>query len=247
MKVAALYDIHANAPALEAVLDEVLSMGVDLIVFGGDVLPGPMPRETLSILRSITTPVQCISGNGDRVVLMATRGEEPTEVPLQFREVIHWNARQLVADDLAWMSTWPANLSLDIDNSEVLFCHASPRNDLDIFTEQTADTVLLPLFAQIREKVVVCGHTHMQFDRQIGQTRVVNAGSVGMSFEGTGAHWLLIDNEIWLMRTSYELASAADRIRASGYPQAEQFATQNVLATPTKKAMLKAFGNVPLN
>jgi putative phosphoesterase len=246
MRVAALYDIHANAPALEAVLDEVRTLGVDLIVFGGDVLPGPMPRQTLQILRSLQTQAHFICGNGDRVVLMAARGQEPTEVPAQFRDTIYWNAKQLTFDDLAWISSWPATLSVAISNSQMLFCHASPRNDTDVFTEMTPESDLLPLFSEVTESTVICGHMHMQFDRRIGQKRVVNAGSVGMSFEGAGAYWLLIDDELRLRRTSYDLEDAAARIRASGYPQAEQFAAQNVLTTPEKETMLKAFSNVRL-
>jgi putative phosphoesterase len=247
MKIAALYDIHANAPALEAVLEEVHTVGVDLIVFGGDALPGPMPQETLRLLRSLRIPSQFISGNGDRVVLMAARGEEPTEVPEQFRETVHWNAKQLSSEDLAWISSWPATLPLRISNSQALFCHASPRNDTDIFTELTKESDLLPLFASVSEGVVVCGHTHMQFDRKVGEKRVVNAGSVGMPFEGTGAFWLLIDGDLSLRRTSYNLVGAAARIGASGYPHAEYYASENVLTTPTKEAMLKAFSNVRLS
>jgi Icc-related predicted phosphoesterase len=247
MKVAALYDIHANTPALEAVLDEVHAIGVDLIVFGGDVLPGPLPRETLRLLRSLRVATRFISGNGERVVLMASRGEEPIEVPARFRETIYWNAKQLNHEDLDWISSWPATLSVAISNSEVLFCHATPRNDTDIFTEQTEESVLLPILERVSEKTIVCGHTHMQFDRRVGQKRVVNSGSVGMSFEGPGAYWLLIGDEIRLCRTSYDVARAADQIRASGYPIAEEFAAQNVLTTPTKEAMLKAFGNVRLS
>src|SRR5205085_2801049 len=94
-RVAALYDIHGNLPALEAALADVRQAGVDEIVIGGDVLPGPMPRETLECLLDLEIPVRFVRGNGDRVVLGAMRGEEPTEVPEPFREGIRWNARQL--------------------------------------------------------------------------------------------------------------------------------------------------------
>src|SRR5258706_1064098 len=94
-KVAALYDIHGNLPALEAVLAEIAREKVGAIVVGGDVVPGPMPRETLARLLELDIPTQFIVGNGDRVVLGALRGQEPLEVPAAFREVIWWNARQL--------------------------------------------------------------------------------------------------------------------------------------------------------
>src|SRR5437879_1209675 len=99
MRVAALYDIHANFPALEAVLQEVRQEKVEQIVVGGDVLPGPMPRETISSLRSLDIRVQYICGNGDRVVLAQMRGGDISEVPEQFREVIRWNAKQLSSEE----------------------------------------------------------------------------------------------------------------------------------------------------
>jgi predicted phosphodiesterase len=74
VKVAAVYDIHGNLPALEAVLEEVRQEGVDCLVVGGDVLPGPMPAETLDCLAALEVPVKFIRGNGDRVVLELLNG-----------------------------------------------------------------------------------------------------------------------------------------------------------------------------
>src|SRR5690349_7386197 len=95
MRVAAIYDIHGNLPALEAVLDELVDVGADLVVVGGDVLPGPMPQETLQRLLTLDLPVRFIEGNGDRVVRAQMAGYEPSEVPERFRGVIRWNAQQL--------------------------------------------------------------------------------------------------------------------------------------------------------
>ena len=81
MRVAALFDIHGNLPALDVVLDEVREAGVDRIVIGGDVVPGPMPRQTLACLLDLDIPVQFIQGNGDREVLARMRGTETGTVP----------------------------------------------------------------------------------------------------------------------------------------------------------------------
>jgi predicted phosphodiesterase len=242
MRIGALYDIHGNLPALEAVLAELRCTQPDAIVFGGDVVPGPMPHECLHLLRSIEIPMHCIPGNGERVTLAQRKGIEPTEVPKAFREVIRWNAEQLTDDDAQWLASWPKTLSLN----GTLFCHASPRNDVDVFARSTPEEKIAPLFADVRERVVVCGHTHMQFDRMIGNTRVVNAGSVGMSFQGDGAFWLMLGGSVELRRTEYDLASAAERVRATSYPQAEIFAEKNVLHPPTEEQMLAAYANVPL-
>jgi putative phosphoesterase len=248
MRVAAIYDIHGNLPALEAVLRDIRQADVEEVLVGGDVVPGPMPRETLECLLDLDLPVRFIRGNGDRVVLAAMRGEEPAEVPEQFRDGIRWNARQLTAEHEAILASWPETIRMKIDGvGDVFFCHATPRNDTDVFTRLTPEQRLLPLFQNLGADLVICGHTHMQFDRRVGAVRVVNAGSVGMPFGEPGAYWLLLGPEIQLRHTIYDLADAASRIRATSYPQAPDFADRNVLRPPSEKDMLEAFARVPWN
>jgi hypothetical protein len=86
----------------------------------------------------------------------------------------------------------------------------------------------------------------MQFDRRVGRTRIVNAGSVGMPFEGPGAYWLLIGPSAELRRTAYDLTAAAARVRATAYPLAAQFASSNILQTPSKQSTLEAFAKAEL-
>jgi diadenosine tetraphosphatase ApaH/serine/threonine PP2A family protein phosphatase len=128
----------------------------------------------------------------------------------------------------------------------VLFCHATPRNDTEIFTRLTPDDRLLPIFEGLDVSLVVCGHTHMQFDRMIGTTRVVNAGSVGMPFGEPGADWVLLDIDVQLRHTRYDLSRAADRVRTTTCPQAEGFASRNILHPPSEKETLAAFTRVEL-
>lgn len=247
MRVAALYDIHGNLPALEAVLDEVRQAGVDLVVVGGDVVPGPMPRETLGRLRDLDIPARFIHGNGERAVLTQRSGEEPTEVPERFRGAVRWVAEQLDSEDERWMASWPATLRVDIPElGEVMFCHATPRSDTEIFTRLTPVDRLVPVFAGLDVGLVVCGHTHIQLDRMVGPIRVINAGSVGMPFGEPGAYWLLLGPDVQLRHSDYDLASAADRIRSTEYPQADDFATHHVVQPPSEAQMLEAFSRVEL-
>ncbi len=135
MRVAALYDIHGNLPALEAVLREVRDAGVERIVIGGDVLPGPMPRECLTRLLDLDLPIQFIQGNGDREVIAPTGA-----VPEAYRESMRWNAAQLSAAETQVLAHWPLTCHTPIDGlGDVLFCHATPRNDTEIFTRLTPD------------------------------------------------------------------------------------------------------------
>jgi predicted phosphodiesterase len=239
VRVAALYDIHGNAPALGAVLDDVRRARVDRIVVGGDVLPGPMPRECLDALASVDLPADYIMGNGDREVLAHLRGTESL-LPDSFRHLIAWTGKQLRPADVEHISSWPATTRVAIDGlGDVLFCHATPRNDVEIFTRLTPDDIVLPMMAGAGTPIVVCGHTHMQFDRRFGSTRVVNAGSVGMPFGERGAYWLLLGPTIELRRTTYDFDAAARVIEASRYPQAKEFAAMNVFWPTPESEMLE--------
>ena len=246
MRIAALYDIHGNLPALEAVVRDVRGQGVDQIVIGGDVLPGPLPCETLEYLFDLDIPLRFICGNGDRMVLEHMAGKIEG-IPEQARAWVGWTAQQLGAEHQKVVSSWLTTLQLAIDGvGEVLFCHATPRNDTEIFTQLTSEEKLRPVFAGVSADVVVCGHTHMQFDRKVGPIRVVNAGSVGMPFGEPGAYWLLMGPGVELRRTSYDLDAAAARIRATRYPLAEEFAANNVLRPPAEEQILAAFAQAEL-
>lgn len=248
MRIAALYDIHGNLPALEAVLDEVRAAGVDAVVVGGDVVPGPMPRECLARLAALPLPVHYLRGNGDRVVCTLRRGGDVSaEVPAAVRDVIRWCAQLLTDAEAATLEDWPTTVRLDGGGlGDVLFCHATPRSDVEIFTRHTAEERLFEAFAGVDAPLVVCGHTHMPFDRQVRGIRVVNAGSVGMPFGDPGADWLLLGDDLAPRHTGYDLEAAAARVRASAYPQAEAFASGSILRPPSASDMLRAFGAAEL-
>jgi len=190
MSVATLYDIHGNLPALEAVLREIPDEAT--IVVGGDVCAaGANPSETLERLRGLGERVLWVRGNADRELTPGEKGLVPAEV-------IEATRAALTEEQIAFLHGLPPTLRVD----EMLFCHATPRNDLDIFTERTQEARIADLFADVAADVVVCGHTHMQFERTIAGKRVINSGSVGMPFEDApGAYWTL---DLAHRRTEYE-------------------------------------------
>ena len=237
--IAALYDIHGNAPALDAVLAEIEELPVSRVVVGGDVLPGPMPDACLERLATLRLPVDYLYGNGERDVLALLRGEPLTRVPEAFHPLMRWVAGQLTPGQRETLARWPATVRREVAGvGSVLFCHATPRDDNELVTAVTAEERLVPVFESVRADVVVCGHTHMQFDRHIGATRVVNAGSVGMPFGEPGAYWALIGAGVELRRTAYDLEAAASRILTTDYPQAAEFPLRH---PPSARDMVETF------
>ena len=246
MRIAALYDIHANLPALEAVLADVRDAYVDRVIIGGDALPGPMPRQTLDLLYSLEVPTDFIIGNGDRETAVAARGPVSAIIPEFFRAAMKWNAEQIGAEDLARIDSWPLIHELSIDGiGRVIFCHATPRNDTEIILETTSENKLRPIFDPLGVQLVVCGHTHIQFDRMVGRTRLINAGSVGMPFQEAGAYWALIGADVELRRTRYDLDAAAARVRSTAYPLSDQ-AAQGIVTPPGEQATLEQFKKAEL-
>jgi putative phosphoesterase len=207
VRVAGLFDVHGNLPALEAVLAEVPDDAA--VVVGGDVALGPQPSETLERLRSLGERVRWLRGNCDRELDPAERGLAPADF-------LAWARERLTAEQIAFLHGLPERLELDVDGlGRVLFCHASPRNDEEIVLETTPDERLAPVFTGVEAQVVVCGHTHLQFDRRVGELRLVNAGSVGMPFEDEpGAYWSLLGPDVELRRTAFDDSELAEL----GYP-----------------------------
>jgi putative phosphoesterase len=230
MRVAALYDIHGNLPALEAVLGDVERENVDAIVFGGDIASGPMPLETVELVRSLDDAV-FVRGNADRLDSPATSPE--------WDNVRRWVESELEDEQIAWL----ANLDFSAVVDDTLYVHATPQDDETIVTEVTTEERLAELLSGVEQSRVVAGHTHMQLDRTVGSIRFVNAGSVGMPYEAKpGAYWALLDQGVELRHTEYDLARAATAIRATTYPMAEETVAENVLVVPSREEALAAFG-----
>jgi putative phosphoesterase len=228
VRVAALYDIHGNLPALEAVIAEVDEARADLVLVGGDVVTGPFPSETLERLGRLGDRAYFIRGNADRV-LVEDVGEPTGPSPWPERQA--WTRAQLTDEQRRLLATLAHTAAMEVGGlGEVLFCHGSPRSDEEIITRVTSPERLSEIMSGVGQRVVVCGHTHVQFDRMIGGVRLVNAGSVGMPYEDEpGAYWALLGPDVELRRTEYDLERAAAAIRASGFPGADEFADEHVL------------------
>ena len=211
MRVAALYDIHGNLPALEAVLEEVARDSIDAIVVGGDVLWGPLQPACLAALRAARALF--LAGNCERDVLGAVD------------ESSRWCRDQLTTEDVEFVSAWSATLELGLEGlGRVLFCHATPRSDDENLTRLTPDGDVAAALFGVDADIVVCGHTHVQLDRRVPNSpRLVNAGSVGLPYQGeTGAFWTILDTDVEFRRTPYDIESAIALLSETGFPGAAE-------------------------
>jgi predicted phosphodiesterase len=218
MKILALYDIHGNPEALEAVLNDPRAAAPDGVLVGGDAVPGPSVGAVLDRLAALTVPVHWVRGNGEREVAAAVDGDPPP-----------------AADDAGMMSAFTVaeigperarrlgDLPLTLTIDGTLFCHASPRRDDEMLTRLSPPERWAQALTGVDAALVVAGHTHQQDDRTVDGVRFINAGSVGLPYEGDGdARWLWIeDGAPELRRTAYDSAGAGRRMRDACPPFAD--------------------------
>jgi predicted phosphodiesterase len=241
--VAALYDVHGNLPALEAVLADPDFTGAETVVVGGDVASGPMPAAVLDRLVRLDMPVRWVRGNADReVVDFFDRGDSDPSVhppgdPAARSDA--FTAGRITGAHRDLLAGFEDAVRLD----GALYCHGSPRRDDEIITAVTPAERLEPMLDGVQETLVVCGHTHHQFELRAGGRRVVNAGSVGMPYEGVaGAFWLLVaDGEPRLRRTGYDVVAAIAAMRATGFPDFDDLIRESLVEPVTAEAVARHF------
>jgi putative phosphoesterase len=229
LRIAALYDIHGNLTALEAVLADVEAAGVDGVLVGGDLVSGPFPAECLDLLTALGSRVQFLRGNGDREVVSGGEGERG------------WCAGRLGPERTALVAAWPGIVRAEVGGlGRVLFCHATPDSDEAFITPATPEEAVAEALAGADADVVVYGHIHVQYERGL-HPRLVNPGSIGWPHEGRrGAYWAILGPDVEFRRTEYHYEAAAQRIRASGYPRAED-AAETLLDPPTPEEATEHF------
>jgi predicted phosphodiesterase len=244
MRVAVLADIHGNLPALDAVLREVASAGVDAIVLNGDMATGPMPAQTLDRLAGLGERAIWVRGNADRELAAAYEGRLGADLTEAARAPTEYGAAQLARHHRDLLADLPVSVTLPVEGlGPVLFCHATARSDTEIVLVDSPVERYQEAFAGTPEPVVVLGHTHMPFDRLADRRRFINPGSVGMPYGGTGAYWALLGPDVTLRRTGYDAQAAGALFRdaAPGYPELEEFITENVITTPSDAVALAVF------
>jgi predicted phosphodiesterase len=212
LRVAVVSDVHGNAVALAAVLAELEREQPDLIVFGGDLTWGPLPVETFALASGLNA--RFVRGNAERAVL---ENKSSTE-----RE--QWMQANHTPEMRKFLAGFEQHVVVEVDGlGPVRVCHGSPRTDEECVTPETPEARVLEFSEGVDERVIVTAHVHIQFDREVAGIRSVNAGSVGLPYEGRpGAYWALLGPEVDLRRTEYDLDEAVARYRATDIPGVEE-------------------------
>jgi len=213
-------------------------------VCGGDVAWGPMPAQTIERLRGLGNLVRFVMGNTDREMVAAYDGGATTgEAPGLVERWTDWSAHQLSRSQRDFLAGFQWRCSVQIDGlGQTLFCHGSPRSDSEIITALTRTDRLAPMLADVAEDVVVCGHTHVQFDRHCLGRRIVNAGSVGLPYQGEpGAYWLLLGPDVDFRRTNYDVAAAVRTMSANAFPHIEELLKESLLEPVSPRAVSEQF------
>jgi predicted phosphodiesterase len=206
MRSAVVYDVHGNLTALDAVLAEAESEGFDRLVAGGDLaLFGPDAAGCVDRLRGYGDRLVAIKGNTDRYLVEGVPD-------------FAWWADRLGAERLAWLDALPAHRELSDDDALVV--HATPRGDEDLLLPDTEDAEVGEMLDGVVQRLVLCGHVHIQYRRAHGTHEIVNPGSVGLPFDGDQrAAWAMLeDGRISLRRTVYDVESVIGAVTAAGSP-----------------------------
>lgn len=243
--MAVLSDVHGVLPALDAVLAEPDVRAADRVVVTGDISAGPQPVAVLDRLLELGERVVLVRGNADRELVALVDGGT-TSIP---DPIAPWAAEQVATrpDLVELLRGLPHPLTLDLDGfGPVLFCHGSPRDDDEVVLVDTRPERWAEALADVPDEVrtVVCGHTHMQFQRLVDRRTVVNSGSLGMPYGGAGAHWALLrDGAVTLRCTDFDIEPARAAIAAaSGYPDVDEWTDYFLNSRASDLDALRIFG-----
>jgi putative phosphoesterase len=226
MKIALLGDIHANLPALEAVLSHARQQSASAVWNLGDIIGyGAFPNQVIELLRDVRAI--SIVGNYDLKVLnfpdkkTKWRKSKRSEKYIAFR----WAHKQLTAPNRQYLSKLPQELRLNVAGRQILLTHGSPISNEEPLTPDTPDEWLEQLGRIAQADVIICGHSHRSFVRQVGAVWFINTGSVGRQGDGDPrACYATLDITedrlaVQHYRVEYDMGQAATAIRMAGLPE----------------------------
>ncbi|MFZ5815038.1 MAG: metallophosphoesterase family protein [Bacillota bacterium] len=232
MRIAAISDMHGNAVAFEAVIADLKRQSPDAVLCLGDVIMrGPQPKECVDLLRSLD-PLAVVLGNQEHLLThFPWPGYNPA-IPMHelHRRAVEYDRAHLPEADVAWLGGLPEMLTLTLDGVQVELVHASPRGLLETVYPWADPDQLSTLRREEGTRLVLCGHIHQPYIRQVRGVQVVNTGAVGYPFDGDPrASYALIDLEegtwgVQIRRVPYDVEAAIAVARERGMPDIAPFA-----------------------
>lgn len=224
MKALIISDIHANLPALEAVLYEEKKF--DICLFLGDVVDyGPNPKECISIVKEIAD--YSVIGNHDNALAFNVDCNCMGTFREYSIETRKWHSKLLNEEDKSFLKSLPVLNKAHFDEQSFFMAHASPKGNIFkyIQPDEMQEEVI-----ELTEEFVLLGHTHIQFMKRINDSIVVNPGSVGLARDGGKACYAVYENrEIILKRIDYDVNKTVDELMKSPIPQNCKEGLQKVL------------------
>jgi len=238
VRVAVLADVHGNAPALAAVLEEIEREGVDRLVFLGDLSWGSFPSETLGLAMTLADRASFVRGNAERDLVEAFDRAEQGDATLPER--VRWMVQRHTRAQRDFLAGFRDTVALEIDGlGDALFCHGSPRSVEELVTEATPEDRMSDVLEDVEQDVLVTAHTHVSYERRVLGKRALNPGSVGLPYEGRrGAYWALLGPDVDFRRTEYDVEAVAGHMRASDEPRATELA-QLLLQPPRREEAIQ--------
>ncbi len=225
MRFGLISDTHANLPALEVVLAELDAYGVDRIFDAGDLVNyGPFPNEVISLLQE--RGVLSIQGNRDREVCESLCKNEAFRAkmhPLKLR-CCEWTDNTLTADSRRYLKSLQESESVSVNSHDLLMVHSKIRPEISQLRPDTPDSEFEKAAAAVEEDVIVFGHTHIPFVKEIAGKIFVNTGSVGRPGDGdprAGYALLTVESEdvtAQIKRVEYDVDRAIRALYKSGLP-----------------------------
>ena len=187
MRIAVMGDIHANLPALRAVIDDVAKIGAEALYCVGDVVGrGPHPNEVVEELRRLEIPT--VQGNWDEAVGMDREQTgaafATTDAEREGNASMRWTAETMTDENRAWLRQLPQTLRLTIAGRSVYLFHGSPLKENEYLWASRPSRVLARIASDEADDLFAFGHTHEAFHRVVGQAHFVACGSVGCGTEG---------------------------------------------------------------
>lgn len=252
MRIAVFGDIHGNLAALEAVLAELERLKPDRIVVVGDVVDGA-PDSLACWRRILSLGAFLLRGNHERYVFDYGTERAAPEWSMPHFAPVRWARGQCDEAVRARMAALPSRLKL-AEAPDLLFVHASYRNDHDSIFAHTPDDTLVPYFEGASEKWIVRGHNHLAGIKPWGSRMIVNLGSVGLPLDGhAAAQFALLERsrDGWLVThkaVPYDVDATVRRFRETGYleqggPMARLFLREVATATHHFVPFLRYYGH----